>query len=47
MFGVETYALPAIGRIYLDGQAGIAPIVTLIYRGLGTVPKCGFTDVIP
>ncbi len=36
MFGVETYALPAIGQIYLDGHAGIAPIVTLIYRGLGT-----------
>ena len=36
MFGVETYALPAIGRMYLGGQAGIAPIVTLIYRGLGT-----------
>lgn len=37
MFGVETYALPAIGWTYLDGQPGIAPIVTLIYRGLGTV----------
>jgi hypothetical protein len=36
MFGIETYALPAIGQIYLDGHAGIAPIVTLIYRGLGT-----------
>lgn len=36
MFGVETFALPAIGRTYLDGQPGIAPIVTLIYRGLGT-----------
>lgn len=37
MLGVETYALPAIGRIYLDGRPDIAPIVTLIYRGLGTV----------
>ena len=37
MFGVETYALPAIGQIYLGGQPEIAPIVTLIYRGLGTV----------
>jgi hypothetical protein len=37
MFGVETYALPAIGQIYLGGQPGIAPIITLIYRGLGTV----------
>ena len=36
MFGVETYAVPAIGQIYLGGQPGIAPIVTLIYRGLGT-----------
>jgi hypothetical protein len=36
MLGVETYALPAIGQIYLDGHASIAPIVTLIYRGLGT-----------
>jgi len=36
MFGVETFALPAIGWTYLDGQPGIAPIVTLIYRGLGT-----------
>lgn len=37
MLGVETYALPAIGWIYLDGQPGIAPIVALIYRGLGTM----------
>jgi hypothetical protein len=29
--------LPAIGQIYLDGQPGIAPIVALIYRGLGTL----------
>lgn len=41
MFGVETYALPAIGRIYLGGQPGIAPIVPLIYRGLGTVVMLG------
>jgi len=37
MFGVESYALPAIGRIYLGGQAGIAPVIALIYRGPGTV----------
>jgi hypothetical protein len=37
MFGVETFALPAIGRTYLAGHPGIAPIVTLTYRGPGTV----------
>ncbi len=37
MLGVETYAIPTIGQIYLDGQPGIAPIVGLIYRGLGTL----------
>jgi hypothetical protein len=34
---LETYALPAIGRTYLSGQPGIAPIVTLVYRGPGTL----------
>ena len=37
MLGVETYAIPTIGQIYLDGQPGIAPIVGLIYRELGTL----------
>ena len=31
--GVETYVLPAIGRLYLDGRAEIAPMIGLIYRG--------------
>jgi hypothetical protein len=31
--GVELYALPAIGRLYLDGAASIAALVGLIYRG--------------
>lgn len=31
--GVELYALPAIGRLYLDGQLAVAELVGLIYRG--------------
>lgn len=31
--GVELYVLPAIGRLYLDGQLGVAELVGLIYRG--------------
>jgi hypothetical protein len=31
--GVELYALPAIGRRYLDGDHAVAPLVGLIYRG--------------
>ena len=31
--GVELYALPAIGRLYLDGQLAVAALVGLIYRG--------------
>jgi hypothetical protein len=31
--GVELYALPAIGRLYLDGQPAVAELVGLIYRG--------------
>ena len=35
--GVETYVLPAIGRLYLDGRADIAPMIGLIYRGPTTL----------
>jgi hypothetical protein len=31
--GVELYALPAIGRLYLDGHGSVAALVGLIYRG--------------
>lgn len=31
--GVELYALPAIGRLYLDGELAVAALVGLIYRG--------------
>ena len=31
--GVELYALPAIGRLYLDGVGSVAGLVGLIYRG--------------
>jgi hypothetical protein len=31
--GVELYALPAIGRLYLGGQLAVAELVGLIYRG--------------
>jgi hypothetical protein len=31
--GVELYALPAIGRVYLDGHHPVAALVGLIYRG--------------
>ena len=35
MLGVETYALPPIGRLFLEGKIEIAPMVSLIYRGPG------------
>jgi uncharacterized membrane protein len=35
--GVELYALPAIGRIYLAGNVSIAPTVSLIYIGGATL----------
>lgn len=35
--GVELYAMPAIGRIYLMGSVSIAPAVTLIYIGGATL----------
>ena len=31
--GVELYALPAIGRVYVDGSHSVAALVGLIYRG--------------
>jgi hypothetical protein len=31
--GVETYALPVLGRAYLDGQTDVAPLVGLIHSG--------------
>jgi hypothetical protein len=31
--GVETYAMPVLGRLYLDGVTGIAPALAWIYRG--------------
>lgn len=31
--GVELYALPAIGRLHLDGHVVVADLVGLIYRG--------------
>lgn len=35
--GVELYALPAIGRLYMDGKTEIAPAVGLIYLGGATL----------
>ena len=35
--GVELYAMPAIGRIYLAGSVSIAPAVSLIYIGGATL----------
>jgi hypothetical protein len=31
--GVETYTMPVIGRLYLDGVSGVAPALASIYRG--------------
>jgi hypothetical protein len=31
--GVETFAMPVIGQLYLDGVAGVAPALARIYRG--------------
>jgi len=33
MLGVETYMLPILGRLYLAGQAGVAPAIGMIYLG--------------
>jgi hypothetical protein len=35
--GVEVFAMPVIGRLHLDGATGLAPAITLIYRGPMTV----------
>jgi len=35
--GVELYAMPAIGRIYLAGTVSIAPAVSMIYIGSATM----------
>jgi hypothetical protein len=31
--GVETFAMPVIGQLYLDGVRGLAPSLATIYRG--------------
>lgn len=31
--GVETFAMPVIGQLYLDGVEGVAPALAHIYRG--------------
>ncbi len=31
--GVEVFAMPVIGRLYLDGVTGVAPALASIYRG--------------
>ena len=31
--GVEVYTMPAIGQLYLAGATGLAPMITLTYRG--------------
>ena len=33
MLGVETFILPILGRLYLEGATNVAPAVTLIYLG--------------
>jgi len=35
--GVEVFAMPVIGRLYLEGGAGVAPALASIYRGPMTV----------
>ncbi len=35
--GVEIYALPAIGRLFLEGNRSVAPLVGLIYLGGATL----------
>ena len=36
-FGVEAYTMPVIGQVYLAGATGLAPVITLTYRGPMTV----------
>jgi hypothetical protein len=33
MLGVETYILPILGKLYLAGQTGITPAISMIYLG--------------
>jgi hypothetical protein len=35
--GVEAYTMPIIGKIYLAGASGLAPVIALTYRGPMTV----------
>jgi len=37
MLGVETFILPIVGRLYLEGATNLAPAVALIYLGPATV----------
>ena len=37
MLGVETYILPIVGRLYLEGGTNLAPAVALIYLGPATL----------
>ncbi len=36
-FGVEAYTMPIIGQVYLAGATGLAPVISLTYRGPMTV----------
>jgi hypothetical protein len=36
-FGVEAFTMPVIGKLYLDGATGLAPVIPLTYRGPMTV----------
>jgi hypothetical protein len=35
--GVETFAMPVLGRLHLDGASGLSPALASIYRGPMTV----------
>jgi hypothetical protein len=35
--GVEAFTMPVIGKLHLDGATGLAPVISLIYRGPMTV----------
>ncbi|HEY3067088.1 MAG TPA: hypothetical protein VGL09_14950 [Methylomirabilota bacterium] len=37
MVGVETFTMPLVGRLYLDGVSGVAPALAETYRGPGTL----------
>jgi len=36
-FGVEAYTMPIVGRLHLAGATGLAPIISLTYRGPMTI----------